>query len=97
MVDNVIGINGKPFDARDFDEENRKAVEKMLFDLADDIDTGAIIPRGFALALVQESGEPVFWFGGKESDMFMLYGSIEAMRQTFWESVIKEGQHDYGE
>jgi hypothetical protein len=97
VVDKVIGINGKPFDARDFDDENRKAVEKMLFDVADDIDTGGIIPRGMALTIIQEDGEPIFWFGGSEKDLFMLYGSIEAMRQTFWESVIKEKQVDYGE
>ena len=94
MVDKVIGINGKPFDASDFDDENRKAVEKMLFDVADDVDTGGIVPRGMALAIIQEDGEPVFWFGGKENDVFMLYGSIEAMRQTFWETVIKARQEE---
>lgn len=97
MVDKVIGINGKPFDARDFEDENRKAVEKMLFDVADDIDTGGIVPRGMALTIIQEDGEPIFWFGGSENDLFMLYGSIEAMRQTFWETVIREKQVDYGE
>ena len=97
MVDKVIGINGKPFDARDFDDDNRKAVEKMLFDVADDVDTGGIIPRGIALTIIQEDGEPIFWFGGKENDLFMLYGAIEAMRQTFWETVVKEKQRDYGE
>lgn len=97
MVEKVIGINGKPFDARDYDDDNRKAVEKMLFDVADDVDTGGIVPRGMALAIIQEDGEPVFWFGGKESDLFMLYGSIEAMRQTFWETVVKDKRVDYGE
>ena len=97
MVDKVIGINGKPFDAKDFEDENRKAVERMLFDVADDIDTGGIIPRGMALTIIQENGEPLFWYGGSESDLFMLYGAIEAMRQTFWESVIKERQVEYGE
>ena len=97
MVDKVIGINGKPFDARDFEDENRKAVEKMLFDVADDIDTGGIVPRGMALTIIQEDGEPIFWFGGSEKDLFMLYGSIEAMRQTFWETVVKEKQRDYDE
>jgi len=97
VVDKVIGINGKPFDARDFDDENRKAVERMLFDVADSIDTGSIVPRGFALAIIQDDGEPTFWFGGKETDMFMLFGSIEAMRQTFWETVITERQQEYGE
>lgn len=97
MVDKVIGINGKPFDARDYDDENRKSVEKMLFDVADDVDTGGIVPRGMALTIIQEDGEPIFWFGGKETDMFLLFGSIEAMRQTFWESVVKEKNSDYGE
>jgi hypothetical protein len=97
VVDKVIGINGKPFDARDFDDENRAAVERMLFDVADDIDTGAIVPRAFALAIIQEDGEPVFWFGGKEGDVFMLFGGIEAMRQTFWESVLKVRQVDHDE
>ena len=97
MVDKVIGINGKPFDARDFDDENREAVESMVFNLADSIDTGDIVARGVAIALVQEDGEPMFWFGGKETDVFMLYGSIEAMRQTFWETVIKTRQEEYGE
>ena len=97
MVDKVIGINGKPFDAREFEDENRKAMEKMLFDVADDVDTGDIVPRGMALALIRDDGEPLFWFGGSEKDLFMLYGSIEAMRQTFWETVIKERQQEYGE
>lgn len=94
MVDKVIGINGKPFDARDFEDENREAVERMVFDVADSIDTGDIVPRGMALAIIQEDGEPLFWFGGSEKDLFMLYGSIEAMRQTFWESVIKMRQEE---
>ena len=97
MVDKIIGINGKPFDASEFEDENRKAVERMLFDVADDIDTGGIVPRGMALAIIQDDGEPMFWFGGSEKDLFMLYGSIEAMRQTFWETVIKERQQEYGE
>lgn len=99
MVDKVIGINGKPFDASEFEDENRKAVERMLFDVADDVDTGGIVPRAMALTIIKEDGEPMFWYGGSDKDVFMLYGTIEAMRQTFWETVIKSIQEEefYGE
>lgn len=96
MVNKVVGMNGKPFDARDFTEENRKAVEKIIFDMADDIDTGAVIPRGIAFMVLEEDGQPLFYFGGKETDAFMLYGGMEAMKQTFWDTVIltREGVID---
>lgn len=94
MVDKVVGMNGKPFDASEFDDENRKAVERMVFDLSDDVDTGAIVPRGIAFMVLQEDGTPSFWFGGKETDSFLLYGGIEAMKNTFWETVVTER---YGE
>lgn len=97
MVDKVIGINGKPFDARDYEEENRKAVERMVFDMADDIDTGNIVPRGIAFMVLHEDGTPTFYFGGKETDSFLLYGGMEAMKTSFWESVLVKGQYDYGE
>lgn len=97
MVEKVIGINGKPFDARDFNEDNRKAVERMVFDMADDIDTGHIVPRGIAFMVLHEDGTPTFYFGGKETDSFLLYGGMEAMKSTFWESVIVQGQYENGE
>ena len=90
MVSKVIGINGKPFDARDFTEENRRAVEKIIFDMADDVDTGGIVPRGIAFMVLEEDGKPLFYFGGKETDAFMLYGGMEAMKQSFWDTVILE-------
>ena len=91
MVNKVVGMNGKPFDAKDFNDENRKAVERIIFDLADDVDTGGIIPRGIAFMVIEEDGEPLFYFGGKETDAFMLYGGMEAMKTTFWETIIKDG------
>lgn len=94
MVDKVVGMNGKPFDASEFDDENRKAVERMVFDIADDVDTGELVPRGIAFMVLQEDGTPSFWFGGKETDAFLLYGGIEAMKNTFWETVVTER---YGE
>lgn len=97
MVDKVIGINGKPFDARDYAEENRKAVERMVFDMADDIDTGNVVPRGIAFMVLHEDGTPTFYFGGKETDTFLLYGSMEAMKTTFWDSVVSGGYVDYDE
>lgn len=89
MVNKVVGMNGKPFDASEFDDENRKAVERMLFDVADAVDTGEHIPRALAITLLGEDGEPTFWFAGKETDSFLIYGALEAMRQTFWEAVVK--------
>ena len=94
MVDKVIGMNGKPFDASEYNDENRKAVERLIFDLSDDVDTGELIPRGIAFMVLQEDGTPSFWFGGKETDAFLLYGGIEAMKNTFWETVVTER---YGE
>lgn len=94
MVNKVVGMNGKPFDASEFDDENRKAVERLIFDVADDVDTGEVIPRGIAFMVLGEDGTPSFWFGGKETDAFMLYGAIEAMKNTFWETVVTER---YGE
>lgn len=91
MVDKVVGMNGKPFDARDFDDENRKAVEQMVFALADDIDMGEFVPRAIAFMVLDEDKEPRFWFGGKETDKFAIYGGIEAMKNTFWETVIRDG------
>jgi len=93
VVSKVIGMNGKPFDASDFNDENRKAVERIIFDLADDIDTGDIIPRGIAFMVMQEDGTPVFYYGGKETDSFALYGAMEAMKTTFWENVIVDGRY----
>jgi len=94
VVDKVIGMNGKPFDASEYNDENRKAVERLIFDLSDDVDTGELIPRGIAFMVLQEDGTPSFWFGGKETDAFLLYGGIEAMKNTFWETVVTER---YGE
>lgn len=94
MVEKVVGMNGKPFDASEFDDENRKAVERLIFDLSDDVDTGNVVPRGIAFMVIQEDGTPSFWFGGKETDSFLLYGGIEAMKNTFWETVVTER---YGE
>lgn len=87
-MNKVIGLNGKPFDARDFDDENRKAVERMVFDMADDVDTATIVPRAIAFMVIEEDGNPRFWFGGKETDSFLIYGGIESMKTTFWESVL---------
>jgi hypothetical protein len=87
-------MNGKPFDASEFNDENRKAVERLIFDLSDDVDTGELIPRGIAFMVLQDDGTPSFWFGGKETDAFLLYGGIEAMKNTFWEAVVTER---YGE
>lgn len=94
MVNKVVGMNGKPFDASEFDDENRKAVERLIFNLSDDVDTGNVVPRGIAFMVIQEDGTPSFWFGGKETDAFLLYGGIEAMKNTFWETVVTER---YGE
>jgi hypothetical protein len=69
-------------------------VERLIFDLSDDVDTGELIPRGIAFMVLQEDGTPSFWFGGKETDAFLLYGGIEAMKNTFWETVVTER---YGE
>jgi hypothetical protein len=93
VVNKVIGINGKPFDASEFDDENRKAVERIIFNLADDIDTGGLIPRGIAFMVMQDDGTPSFYFGGKETDTFALYGAMEAMKTTFWETVIIDGRY----
>jgi len=89
VVDKVIGINGKPFDAADYNEESRKLLERMLFDVADAVDTGELIPRAMALTIVQDNGEPSFWYSCREQDVYMLYGAGEAMQQTFWETVVK--------
>ncbi len=94
MVNKVIGMNGKPFDASEYNDENRKAVERLIFDMSDDVDTGELVPRGIAFMVLQEDGTPSFWFGGKETDAFLLYGGIEAMKNTFWETVVTER---YGE
>jgi len=94
VVNKVIGMNGKPFDASEYNDENRKAVERLIFDMSDDVDTGELVPRGIAFMVLQEDGTPSFWFGGKETDAFLLYGGIEAMKNTFWETVVTER---YGE
>lgn len=88
MVDKVIGMNGKPFDARDFNDENREAVEAMVFDVADAIDSGDVVPRAIAFMVMEEDGQPKFWYGGKETDAFLIYGGIEALKNTFWETVL---------
>lgn len=89
MVNKVIGINGKPFDARDFVEENAANLARMLTEVLDDIDSGEFDPRAMALAIVDKNGEPSFWFSLPEEDVYMLHGATEAMRQTYYECVIK--------
>jgi hypothetical protein len=89
VVNKVIGINGKPFDARDFVEENAALLSKMLNEVVDSIESGEFDPRSMALTIVSQSGEPSFWFSLTEDDMYVLHGATDAMRQTYWETVLK--------
>lgn len=89
MVNKVIGINGKPFDGRDFKEENAKRLVEMLDEILDDIESGDLDPRSMAITIVPDRGEPSFWFSLVENDVYLLHGATDAMRQTYYESVIK--------
>lgn len=94
MVENVISINGKPFDARDFNEENQKALAEMLRNVAEDVESGVIPADAMALTLVVDD-DPTFWFSCREGDLYVLHGATDAMRQTFYELAIKG--YDHGE
>jgi hypothetical protein len=92
MVEKVVAMNGKPFDARDFEDENEKAVIQNMINMMDGVESGEFAPRIFAAVIVDRDDGPSFWFAGPVDEQLAMYGAIETMKQTFWETVIRDGE-----
>lgn len=92
MVSKVVAMNGKPFDARDFEDENEKSVINTMISMVDDVEMGEYAPRMFAALIIDRYEGPAFWFAGPQDKTMELYGAVEAMKQTLWETVIRDGE-----
>lgn len=92
MVNKVVTMNGKPFDARDFEDENEKNVVQTIIRMMDVVEEGEIAPKIFAAVIVDRYEGPSFWFAGPTTQAIEMYGAIEAMKQTLWETVICDGE-----